>query len=74
MNIIQTIRKYPKDTMKVIAAILIGVLAVSSDGFSDLARKAFWWNFWTIVQILAALTWIIVWVAIKKRQDEQNRR
>lgn len=64
MGLLQTIKKYPKDTLLVAAVVLIGFLAVSADGFSDLANKAFWWNFWSIVHVAAILFCVIGWLIL----------
>ena len=48
-------KKYTKDILIVIAALIAVGLAVSGDGFSDYANKPFWWKFWTGAAIASFL-------------------
>jgi len=44
--------KYTKDILIVIAAVLLVLLAVSADGFSDYANRPFWWKAGSVIYIL----------------------
>lgn len=59
--------KYKKDLFLVIAVILIGLLAVSADGFSDLADKKFWWNFWSVLHIASIVAFVVGWLYLKAK-------
>lgn len=63
--------KYKKDLFLVIAVVLVGLLAVSGDGFSDLANKKFWWNFWSILHILAIITFVGGWIYLKSKDKSK---
>jgi uncharacterized membrane protein len=64
--------KYLKDWLLTIAAVLVGLLAVSADGFSDLATKKFWWNFWSVVHVLSIVAFIGGWLYLKIREKRNN--
>ena len=70
MNIFQTFRKYPKDTLSTFTVILVGLLAVSSDGFSDFAKKKGWWIFWEVVEVVSLLACIIGWLYLVKKDRD----
>jgi hypothetical protein len=72
MNIIQTIKKYPKDTLITVAVIMVGLLAVSSDGFSDFAQKKFWWIFWEVVSVLSILACFFGWLYLKSKDKTKK--
>lgn len=74
MNLFQTIKKYPKDTLAVVGVILIGILAVSADGFSDLAKKKFWWNLWSIVHVLSIIACIVGWLRLRARDNAASKQ
>ncbi len=63
--------KYLKDWLLVAAVVLVGLLAVSADGFSDLANKRFWWNFWSVVHVVAIVAcvggWLYLWNKDRKK-------
>lgn len=65
--------KYKKDIAIVAGVVLIGLLAVSGEGLSDLANKPFWWKFWSVTGIAALLTWIGGWVYFSSKNRSQNK-
>lgn len=71
-KIISFVKKYPKDLCITIAVILIGFLAVSADGFSDFAETKFWWNFWSVVHVVAILTFVGGWVYFVRKDRRSN--
>jgi len=71
MNFIQSWKKYKKDWLLVIGVVLVAFLAVSADGFSDLANKKFWWNFWSVVHIAAIATCVIGWFYLKANEKKK---
>ena len=73
MNIFQTIKKYPKDSCITIAVIILGLLAVLGDGFSDFAKRPFWWKFWSISGIVSFLALFIGWLYLVAR-DKSSRK
>lgn len=66
-----TFQKYPKDWCLTAAAVLIGILAVSADGFSDLANKAFWWNFWSIVHVASIVAFVGGWFYLRAKDKNK---
>lgn len=70
MNLFQTIKKYPKDSLITLAVILVGILAVSSDGFSDFAKKKGWWIFWEVVEVLSIVACVAGWLFLKKKDKD----
>lgn len=66
-----TFQKYPKDWCLVAAVVLTGILAVSADGFSDLANKAFWWNFWSIIHVAAIVAFVGGWFYLKAKDSRK---
>lgn len=73
MGLLQTIKKYPKDTLLVAGVILIAFFAVSADGFSDLANRRFWWNFWTIIHVASILFCIGGWTYLYVRDKSRGK-
>lgn len=70
-KLIEKIKKYKKDWCLTIAAVLTGLLAVSADGFSDFATKAFWWNFWTVIHVLSILTFVGGWIYLNAKDKQK---
>lgn len=70
MNLFQTIKKYPKDTLITVAVILVGILAVSSDGFSDIAKKKGWWMFWEVIEVLSIIACVAGWLFLNKKDKD----
>ncbi len=66
-----TFQKYPKDWCIVAAVALTAFLAVSADGFSDLANKAFWWNFWSIIHVAAIIACVGGWIYLKGKDKQR---
>lgn len=65
-----------KDYFLIAAVVLLGILAVSGDGFSDYANKPFWWHFWGIagwVALLALIVgWFVLYLKSKNNSDQPN--
>lgn len=73
MNLFQTIKKYPKDSCIVLAVIILAITAVSADGWSDYAKRPFWWKFWSVAGIVAFLSLFIGWLyLVKKDKNFRN--
>lgn len=75
MTLIKWTKTYPKDAMKVAGVVILGLLAVSADGFSDYAKTKFWWSFWGIVQILAVVGWVVGYALVSryvKKKESQK--
>lgn len=72
MNLFQTIKKYPKDSVATLTVILVGLLAVSSDGFSDFANKKGWWVFWEVIEVVSLVACIAGWVYLAKKDRESK--
>lgn len=68
---INLVKEYPKDMLIVFAALIVGFLAVSGDGFSDLANRKFWQSAWGIVGIVCLIAWVtgiaLLWNSEKRK-------
>jgi uncharacterized membrane protein YhhN len=71
-NLKASFSKYPKSWMYTIAAFLIGFFAVMGWHFADVAKTAFWWNFWIVLAVLCIITWVLVWVKLKGKQRKER--
>lgn len=72
MSFISKIKQYPKDAVLVLGVILVGLLAVSADGFSDLANKKFWWNFWSVIHVAAIVACVAGWIYLKNKDKSSS--
>lgn len=66
-----TFKKYPKDWLKVLAAVLIGFFAVMGWHFTDVAEKPFWWKFWPVLAVVCLIAWVGAWIFLNKRDKER---
>ncbi len=66
-----TFQKYPKDWMKVLAAVLIGFFAVMGWHFTDVAEKPFWWKFWPVLSVLCIVAWVGGWIFLRTKDKSK---
>lgn len=55
------LRKYRKDIMKVILALIVLVFAVMGWHWTDTAEKPFWQHAWVWIAVGCLVLWGIVW-------------
>lgn len=60
-----------KDWLLTAAVIIAVFLAVSADGFGDLANKKFWWKFWNIIWVASLLFCIGGWIYLKSKERDR---
>lgn len=63
--------KYKKDLFLTIAAILIGLLAVSADGFSDFANSKFWQKTWTVIHVGSIAAFVGGWLYLRSKDKDK---
>lgn len=66
-----TFKKYPKDWLKVLAAVLIGFFAVMGWHFTDVANTPFWWKFWPVLAVICLVAWVGAWIYLSKKDRER---
>lgn len=67
-----TFKKYPKDWLKVLAAVLIGFFAVMGWHFTDVAEKPFWWKFWPVLAVVCLVAWVGAWIFLKSKDNAKK--
>jgi hypothetical protein len=74
MNIIETIKKYPKDTAMVVTAILLGVMAVMGGHNADAANSKFWATVWQVLQVIGIVVILAAWgyAWVQSRRERNN--
>jgi hypothetical protein len=65
-------KKYKKDYFTVAAVLLIGIIAVMGQHFSDIAQTKFWWTFWDAATVICIVAWIAGWIYLKSK-DKYSR-
>ena len=57
-------KKYWKDLIKGVLALLTITFAVLGWHFSDAANTSFWSHTWIVLAIISLVVWIVVWVIL----------
>ena len=62
-------KKYLKDWLWALTAIVVGFGAVIFPGISDYANHSFWWKFWDVVSVICVIGaiggWAYFWTSKK---------
>lgn len=66
-----TFKKYPKDWLKVLLAVLIGFFAVMGWHFEETAKTPFWWKFWPVISVICIVGWVGAWIYLSKKDKEK---
>jgi len=72
-KLISNIKKYKKDYLLLFIVVSVLFMAVNGDGFSDLAKKKFWWNAWSVIWILSIIASVLGWIYLWNKDKKANR-
>lgn len=67
------IKKYKKDLLLTLVFGGLAFMAVAGDGFSDLAKTKFWWNFWSVAGVVGWVVCLGGWLYLWKKDRAQAR-
>jgi hypothetical protein len=62
-----------KDIFILASVILVLVIAVCGDGFADIAKRKFWFNFWAVAQVIAIVGSVGGWIYLWTTQDKTKK-
>jgi uncharacterized integral membrane protein len=74
MNIIETIKKYPKDAAIVLTVIILGLMAVLGGHNADAANSKFWATVWQVLQVVGIVALIGGWIWAVKNDRDHNKK
>jgi hypothetical protein len=67
----KSFKEYKIDYIKTFSVVLLCLVIVLGQVFSDAAEKPFWWKFWNVFQIVSAIAivggWIYLWATQPKK-------
>lgn len=76
MSLFSSIKKYPKDYIKLAIVVVLGIIAVmgAGGGFSDYSEKKGWQIFWDLLAFFALVALIIGWIILYTRDKRANKK
>jgi hypothetical protein len=67
----KSFKEYKIDYIKTFSVVLLCLVIVLGQVFSDAAEKPVWWKFWNVFQIVSAIAivggWIYLWATQPKK-------
>lgn len=72
MSFLPSFNQYKKDYFIVGGVLLIGIIAVMGNHFSDVAKTKFWWTFWDAAQVVCIVAWIAGWIYFKAKEKQSK--